>query len=369
MMLVRLLGRLDRTRFDSHIISLLPPGALAASLRAQGLPVSTLAMRRGLPSPIALVRLVARLRRLRPAILQTWMYHADVLGTIAASIAQVPALAWNIRASDVDMSQYGRLSGLTRRLGALLSRRPDLVIVNSEAGRRAHEALDFRPRRWEVVPNGVDVEEYRPDATRRAAVRAGLGIDASAFLIGLVARFDPMKDHETFLRAAGKLALEYPQVRFLLAGAGVDGNNRQLGVLITELGLGDRVCLLGVRHDIPALTSALDAAVMASAFGEGFPTVIAEAMACGVPGVVTDVGDAANLVGSTGMVVPPQDPDALAQALGQVMALPAEARAKLGQAARTRVVAEFSIERATAHYEALYRSLAPSEMTDARRSS
>ena len=296
------------------------------------------------------------------------MYHSDVLGTIAASIARVPTLVWNIRASDVDMSQYGRLSGVTRWLGASLSRRPDVVIVNSEAGRRSHERLNFRPRRWEVIPNGIDVEEYRPDGAQRTAVRAGLRIHPSAFLIGLVARFDPMKDHETFLRAAGQLVQKYAHVRFLLAGAGVDTGNVRLRALVSELGLRDHVTLLGVRRDIPALTSAFDVAVTASAFGEGFPTVIAEAMACGVPGVVTDVGDAAHVVGATGRVVPSRNPDALAAALGQLMELPADERARLGQAARSRVVEHFSLERATAHYEGLYRSLTPVELRDPRHS-
>jgi glycosyltransferase involved in cell wall biosynthesis len=357
MMLVRLLARIDRGRFDNHVISLLPPGELASSLRSAGIPVSSLAMRRGRPSPLALAHLVRRLRQLEPAVLQTWMYHADVLGTAAAALARVPSLVWNIRASDVDMSRYGWLSGLTRRVGAAWSRRPDAVIVNSEAGRVAHERLGFHPRRWVVIPNGIDVYEYRPDPARRSAMRAALEIADQEIVVGLVARFDPMKGHDTFLRAAGTVARAHPAARFVLVGAGAEPSNRELRALIDAAELGDRVALLGRRRDIPAVDAALDVAVMASTFGEGFPTAIAEAMACGVPSVVTEVGDAARLVGDTGWVVPPGDPAAMATAISAVLTLSAAERRDRGGAARARIVEQFSLDRATGQYEETYGSL------------
>lgn len=359
MMLVRLLGRMDRSRFDNHVISLLPLGALTSGLEAHGVPVSTLSMRRGLPSPIALARLVKALRRLRPSILQTWMYHADILGTVARALARVPVLVWNIRASDVDMSQYGWLSALTRRLGAAWSRRPNAVIVNSDAGRLAHERLGFRPRRWVVIPNGIDVEEFRPDAQCRTATRAALGLEPSTVAVGLVARFDPMKGHEVFLDAAARLARDHHGVHFLLAGAGVEVGNALLRGWIEAGVLQGRVSLLGVRRDIAALDGAFDIAVMASSFGEGFPTAIGEAMASGVPCVVTDVGDAARLVDATGWIVPPHDAAAMATALREAVGLPTNERASRGLAARERVVREFSLEQATKAYEDLYQSLAP----------
>ena len=357
MMLVRLLARIDRGRFDNHVISLLPPGELAASLRSAGIPVSSLAMRRGRPSPLALARLVRRLRQLEPAVLQTWMYHADVLGTAAAALARVPALVWNIRASDVDMSRYRWLSGLTRRVGAAWSRRPDAVIVNSESGRAAHERLGFHPRRWVVIPNGIDVDDYRPDPARRAAMRAALGIADQEIAVGLVARFDPMKGHDTFLRAARTVARAHPAARFVLVGTGAEPSNRELRTLIDAAELRDRVALLGRRRDIPAVDAALDVAVMASVFGEGFPTAIAEAMACGVPGVVTEVGDAARLVGDTGWVVPPGDAAAMATAISAVLALSAAERRDRGRTARARIVEQFSLDRATGRYEETYGSL------------
>jgi glycosyltransferase involved in cell wall biosynthesis len=356
-MMVRLLPRMDRHRFEHHVVTLLTPGVLAGPLRTAGIPVSTLAMRRGRPSPAAVLRLVAILRRLRPSILQTWLYHADVLGTLANAIARVPALVWNVRASDVDMTHYRRLSGLTRRMGARWSARPQAVIVNSTAGLRAHERLHYRPRRWVVIPNGVDVQQFRADPAARTRIRAELGVPDSSILIGLVARFDPMKDHDTFLRAAQIVAGESPDVHFLLAGAGVDAGNPSLRAAIDAGGLHGRVSLLGARQDIAAVDAALDVAVMASAFGEGFPNAVAEAMACSVPCVVTDVGDAATLVGSTGWVVPPRDVAGMAQAFRACIAASPDDRRRRGRDARHRVVSEYSLERVTQLYESFYGSV------------
>jgi glycosyltransferase involved in cell wall biosynthesis len=188
-------------------------------------------------------------------------------------------------------------------------------------------------------------------------VRAELGLAAHAPLIGLVARFDPQKDHQGFLQAARRLHAHRPDVRFVLAGPGVDQCNGTLARTIAEAGLVNAVHLLGPRSDVPRLMAAFDVASLSSRWGEAFPNVVAEAMACGIPCVVTDVGDAAEIVGDTGLVVPPCDPQALAGGWERMLALPAEQRRDLGEQARARIAARYDLRQVTQRYETFYSTL------------
>jgi glycosyltransferase involved in cell wall biosynthesis len=361
MMLYKLLSGLDRRRFRSVVVSLTPGGALAPRIEALGLPVHSLGMRRGQPTPRALWTLVQLLRRERPALLQTWLYHADLLGTLAAPLARVPRLAWNIRASDMDLTRYRRLSRLTRAACARLSARPQVVIVNSEAGRRYHQQLGYHPRAWAFIPNGINLDEFAPDPGHRRAVRAELGLPPDAPLIGLIARRDPMKDHATFFQAAARVARDRPGVHFLLAGHGVTPDDPLLARLLAATGLAGHAHLLGERRDVPRLTAALDLATLSSAYGEGFPNVLGEAMACAVPCVATAVGDSARIVGDTGAVVPPRDPAALARAWSALLTLPPADRAALGERARRRIADRYALPTIIRHYEHFYdRLLDPS---------
>jgi glycosyltransferase involved in cell wall biosynthesis len=356
-MLYRLLTRLDRQRFASVVVSLTDRGALGAAIAALGVPVYALGLRRGAPDPRAVGRLWRLLRRERPAVLQTWLYHADLLGLVAGRLAGVPAIVWNVRCSEIDLRHYSPLTALARRLLALLSGMPAAVVVNSLAGRRVHERLGYRPRRWRVIPNGFDLEQFRPDPAAPARLRQLLGVAPEAPLIGLVARYDPMKDHATFLQAARRLLDMRADARFVLVGAGVDWHNPRLAAPARALGLVPHLHLLGERDDVAALLPGLDLATLSSV-SEAFPNVVGEAMACGVPCVVTDVGDAAYLVGDTGRVVPPRDPAALAAAWAELLARPAAARRALGRAARERVATLFSLEAVAKQYAALYAELA-----------
>ncbi|PYN39639.1 MAG: hypothetical protein DME00_36400 [Candidatus Rokuibacteriota bacterium] len=358
MMLVKLLAGIDRARFDGCVVSMTGGGSLVRAVESLRVPVYTLALRRGVPSLRGFLRFVHLLRRERPHILQTWLYHADLMGLAASRLGAVPRLAWNLRSSHVDMSCYSWLSGAVLRTAARLAAWPDVVVVNSQAGKASHASLGYHPRRWAVIPNGFDVKQYRPDRDARVSVRQELGCDLDAPLIGLVARYDPMKDHETFLRAAALLGRREPGARFVLVGRHVDRRNQVLVQTIAELGLGSAVFLLGERTDIPRLMAALDLFSLSSAFGEGSPNVVGEAMASGVPCVVTDVGDAARMVGETGRVVPPRSPASLADAWSALLALDADERARLGIAARRRIEAGFALSDIVAQYEDLYEGLA-----------
>ncbi|HUF48545.1 MAG TPA: glycosyltransferase [Vicinamibacterales bacterium] len=358
-MLARLLERMDRDRFDSEVISLIEPGAVAPRMAAAAVPVTSLGMRPGVPAPRGVVRLTRLLRRKRPDILQTWLYHADVLGTLAGAMARVPSVVWNIRAGDVDLSMYGSLSALTRKLGAVLSGWPEVVVANSRAGREAHERLGYHPRRWLIIPNGIDTARFRPQPADRDATRASLGVPAGALLVGTIARFDPVKGHERLIEAVGRVAASRPALHLLLAGRGVSAGNAELAGWIARAHLDGRVTLLDERHDVERIDAALDVAVMPSTT-EAFPNAVAEAMACGVPCVVSDVGDAAHLVGPTGWIGRRPLAEDLANALDEALSSATERRRR-GDAARARIEAHFSLDRAVEAYANLYEGLAGSK--------
>ncbi|MEI7606934.1 MAG: glycosyltransferase [Rhodospirillaceae bacterium] len=338
------------------VISLTGPGIYGPELEAAGIPVWSLGLRRGVPEPGALLKLVGILRREKPDLLQSWLYHADLLALLAAPLAGVRRLAWNIRCSDMDMRRYSRLSRWLVALLARLSPLPDAVLVNSEAGRLLHHELGYRPKRWETIANGFDITRFRPDPEARRAVRAELGLPDDALAVGLIARFDPMKDHASFLAAAERVARRHPRARFVLAGLGIEPANPAFAAASSGA-LAGRASLLGPRADIPHLLAALDVGCLSSAFGEGFPNVIGEAMACGLPCVATDVGDSGRIIADTGRVVPPANPAALAEALDDLLDLPDDERRRLGAAARQRIEEHYALAIIAGRYLDLYREL------------
>jgi glycosyltransferase involved in cell wall biosynthesis len=251
-------------------------------------------------------------------------------------------VVWGLRASNVDFANYDRLAEWSFRFGASFSRFPDLIIVNSWAGKQHHIAHGYCGDRMMVIPNGIDTEHYRPDREAGRHVRAEWGVAEDELLVGLVGRLDPMKDHTTFLRATALVTEERSDVRFVCAGDGPEQYRRELLALGESLGLGARLIWAGARSDMPAVYNAFDMAV-SSSYGEGFPNAVGEAMACGVPCVVTDVGDSARIVGETGIVVPARSPEALA--IGILRLLTSPERCERGEAARLRIREMFSRER------------------------
>lgn len=347
--------RFDPRRIHSTVVSLVPPGPVGALLKEDGIPVYHLGMAKGRPNPLGLTRLVALLRRLRPQVLQTYLYHADLLGLLAGKLAGVPHIFWNLRQSVMEFEQYRRTTAWTVRLSARLSRYVDLILVNSWAGADYHCRLGYAPERLLVVPNGFDLELFRPDPEAYREVRRELGLSAEHLLVGMFARYDPQKDHGTFLAAAAQVAALRPQVSFLLAGTGLTWEHPAVAARVRESGLPpDRLFLLGERRDIPRLAAALDVFVLSSAFGEGCANAVGEAMAAGVPCVVTEVGDSPWLVGDTGEVVPPRDPAALAQAMERLLSLEPSRRRLLGEAARARIARHFSLDEIVARLTRIY---------------
>lgn len=352
--LVNLVTTMDRSKFTCDVVSLIELGPAAQPLLEADIPVTSLGMRRGRPSVAALTALVRHLRARRPMIVQTWLYHADLIGTLAAIVARPQFLLWNVRCTDITHADSEKPIRWLIYLLAMLSRRPDAVVVNSHQGRRDHESLGYCPRRWVDIPNGVDLDRFRPRPNERAVLRVRLNLDPNATTIGLVARDHPMKDVGTFLRAAALFRKRRPDARFVLCGDGFTPDNTNLGVMIDELQLSGRVLLLGRRSDMEAIYPTFDILTLCSIYGEGFPNVLCEAMACGVPCVTTSIGDSAEIVGDCGLIVPAREPEQLAQAWETLSARGVEST---GAAARARVAARYSLDRMRDQYEALYLSL------------
>jgi glycosyltransferase involved in cell wall biosynthesis len=358
-MLLKLLSAAS-VSMEHVVVSLGDAGTIGPRIAALGVPVHCLGLRRNAPNPFRVLSMLALTRRIAPELIQGWMYHGNLMASMAASAphrrapGKKPPVLWNIRQTVYDLRHERWLTAKFIRLGARLSARPAAIIYNIQTSATQHEELDYRAEKRVIIPNGFDCQALRPDEAARKAVRAELGVSDDIVLVGLVARYHPMKDHAGFLRAASVVAQSHPQAKFVLAGTGVRSRQSELAEAVRQNGLQDRTILLGERSDIPRLNNAFDIACSASAWGEGFSNSIGEAMACGIPCAVTDVGDSAYIVGNTGLVALPREPHALANAIARLIDLGWAERQQLGAKARKRIETDFSLPEIVRRYESLY---------------
>jgi glycosyltransferase involved in cell wall biosynthesis len=353
-MLLKLLSAASGS-MEHVVVSLGEEGTIGPRIAALGVPVHCLGLRRNAPNPFRALSILPLARRIGPQLIQGWMYHGNLMASMAAlALRHKPPVLWNIRQTVYDLRRERWLTAKFIRLGARLSSRPAAIIYNSQTSATQHESLGYGAEKRVIIPNGFDCQLLRPDEAARKAVRTELGIADDTVLVGLVARYHPMKDHVGFLQAAAMIARSYPQTRFVLAGAGVSSTQPELVKAIQQNKLWDCVMLLGERSDIPRLNNAFDIGCSASAWGEGFSNSIGEAMACGVPCAVTDVGDSAYIVADTGLVSPPRAPEALAKAIAGLIEIGRSGRQQLGTKARQRIETEFSLPAIVRRYEGLY---------------
>ncbi len=351
-MLYRLLAAAGSAESKPEVISLTDIGPVGRKIAELGIPVRALGMKRRVPSPLAFLRLAFWLERSRPDVVQTWMYHADLLGGLAAYGAGRRNIVWNLRTAEA-LRQKGSTLAAMRICAAMSRWLPSRIVCVAEAGKQAHIAFGYDAARMVVIPNGLDADEFDASASDTAALRTKCGLTADDTVIGWVARFHPDKGHDNLVKAAALVVAAHPRAKFLLVGRGCDAGNATLRAWIDDRGLGERFVLLGQRDDVPVCLSAMDVFCMPSNT-EGFPNALAEAMAMGLPSVATNVGDAAILAGDAAVLVEPRDERALARGLMDVLALSAEERRRLGQRAKTRVSVEFSIARTAGRFRTLY---------------
>ena len=335
-----------------RVVSLSDGGIFQSRLESLGVEVTCLNMRSGFPSPRKWLRLVRLLRQWRPQLVQTWMYHADLLGGLAAKAAGVP-ICWGIRNSDLSPERSKRATWLVAKACAWISKWvPARAISCSARAADIHQALGYAVP-FEVVPNGLDVHAWTPQPELRTPIRKELGFPDRAFVFAHAGRGDPQKDHATLARAFSRVHAAHPDVRLLMCGKGLTPGERYFEILPFTPSARAAVQGLGPRDDLPYLWQAADAFVLSSA-GEAFPNVLAEAMACSLPCVTTDVGDAAEIVGDTGMVVPPMNEEALARAMLEMIAMDGDERHLLGAAARERVQTRFTLGRMAAGFRKVW---------------
>ena len=336
-----------------RVVSLMGAGKYGPLLDQIGVPVTCMNMPRGRVTFSGLYTLWSVLRQEKPDVVQTWMYHADLLGGVLARLSGMHRIFWGIRHSTMELGKSSNVTIAINHLNAWLSRWiPTAIICCAKRGREVHKEMGYAPDKLTVIPNGCDVSCFKPDRAARTRVRAELGIEDTMPLIGMVGRFDPQKNYENLLCALGMLKRNGIFFRCLLVGRGLDTHNIQITAWLEQYGLHNEVLLLGQRSDVPAVMNALDLHLLSSAYGEAFPNVLAEAMASSTPCVTTDVGDAALILGDTGWVVPPQDPQALANAIKDalVQRMDIDTWNIRKMLVRERIKHNFSIENMTEKY-------------------
>ncbi len=357
-MLYNLLSNIDRDRFEPTVISLMDKGVFGEQIEELGIPVHSAGMLVGKPSLSSAKKVIDLIKQAQPDLIQGWMYHGNLAAQFFNFVSgkKTPVL-WSIHHSLHDLPSEKPLTQAIIRFGSWSSRYISKVAYVSEKSKGQHQKLGYSHNNGCIVPNGFDISKFQPSTEVRQKFRQELGIADDTFLIGSLARYHPMKDHANLLRAAKILLNQSPDTKFVLIGTNVDNENSALTDLIAELGIEDSIYLLGQRRDIPEITPALDILTSSSAFGEAFPLVIGEAMACGIPCVVTDIGDSAWIVGDTGKAVPPKNPAALAQAWQEMIDLDPNARAEKSAAARNRIVEKFALDSIVDRYENIYQSV------------
>jgi glycosyltransferase involved in cell wall biosynthesis len=358
MMLYKLLSKINRKRFEPIVVSLMDRGTLGDRIEALGIPVHSIGMNRGIPLPVHIWRLVHLVSQLKPHLIQGWMYHGNLAAQFASFLNgnKIPVI-WSIHYSIDSLESDKKMTVAIIKLGAYISYIPKQILFVSQNSKLQHEALGYSRENSCIIPNGFDTLLFSPSLTDRIDVRSQLSLPKESVLIGLICRYHPMKDHANFIQAAALLLKVYPDTNFLMIGQEVDQYNSTLSQQIKDLKIGNRISLLGERKDIPHLIASLDIFTSASAYGEAFPLVVGEAMSCGIPCVVTDVGDSSWIVGNTGRVVPPRNPQMLADAWKELIALGEEGRETLGKAARKRIVEDFYLDSIVSKYESLYENI------------
>jgi glycosyltransferase involved in cell wall biosynthesis len=357
--LVALAKGLDKTKFEVHVALLYGEGALLGELEdVPNVKVFDL-LKKGRWDLVEFSsRLIRFIRQNSFDIVYSFLPDVNLIASFAVFFGcHRQRLIWGIRASNLDWHRHGRLPRISCRLQKLLAGIPDVIISNSETGLRP--IVQFNPlvRKPVVIPNGIDTQRFRPNAEARIEYRNRLNVAIHEHLIGMVARIDPMKDYETFIQAIGIIAREGKNLRFICIGSGPADYRAKLARIAIEKKIDKKIIWYGACLEMPSMYNALDIVCSASSHGEGFSNAVGEAMACGIPCVVTDVGDSKYIVGDTGVVVSPGDPEALAAGILELLRRKAENPGAPGEQVRQRIVDHFSVDHLVARTSTVFQDL------------
>ncbi len=355
-MLLRLIAHTDRSSVQQEVISLTSLGVIGQRIEALGIPTHVLQIK----GPLGLFRGLSRARVLAeqfaPDVIQSWLHHADLFSLGLKAFGFSGPLIWNLRCADLNVADVPGRNRLLVRILARLSTFPSCVVANSFAGKSAHTAVGYHPRRWEVIGNGFDVVRFAPDAEARRKSRSQWDVGSDAPVIGIVGRYNKVKGFPVFAEAASLFLRDFPHARFVLAGTSLDDANSELVSLLKQANILQAAILLGQQQDIPGVMNGLDLLASCSTT-EGFPNVIGEAMACGVPCIATDAGDSAIIIGADDRVVAIGDAVGMAAAWKRHFDLLPQQRLERRGAARIRIETNFNIHAVVRRYEDLYREL------------
>lgn len=357
LMLKRLIeSQQSKPDIEHIVISLTDQGVLGSQLVKQGIKVFCLGMSSIFKGLAVFLKLRTLFKQLRPDVIHTWMYHADLLGGLAARSIGFRNVIWCIRSTDIRKGG-SKITLLIRKLCAWLSGwLPRVIVCAAEASRTVHESVGYDANKMQVIPNGFELDKLVASDDAGRNLRNELDIKADCKLVISVGRYSPVKDHKTFIAAAGKLALQHDKARFVLVGRDLERTNPQLMAMIEATGKADFFYLLGERDDVASCLKGSDIFCLHSVT-EGFPNVLGEAMAVGLPCVTTDVGDAAYLLDNPAWVVPAKSSVELADKLNTLLSLPITESTLLGAVAATRIREHFSMAVISQRYYILYKSL------------
>lgn len=355
--LLRLIQNMDDERFENEVIALTTVGPLADQFEKSGIKVTVLGFSKGGVNLSCFIALMKAIRRSRADVIQTWLYHGDFLGGLAARLCTRTPVLWNLRQSNLDEGKSTKTTVVIAKICAALSAWiPQRIVCGSLAARQIHAQMGYNQDKMVLIENGFDTEKHHHSQKSADAFRAELGVSGEPLLIGHAGRFDPQKDHQTMVKAAEIVLDKRSDVKFIFCGTEVNSENDGLQEMIAHSAIQEHVILKDIVYDMRAFYSAMDIQVLSSAFGEGGSNVLGEAMACETPCISTDVGDSAHIIGDTGDIVPPGNPQALAERILSRVEESPEIRRQRGVQARKAINEGFSLKKMVEAYQSLYQN-------------
>lgn len=350
--LVQLLEKIDINKFECIVISLKGGNYFHKKrIEDSGAKLYCLDGERGILFFMKFFTLYRIVKTENPDIIQSWMYHSDFIGFILAKLIKIKYIFWGVHSTKLSFSTSSTLTIFLRKCCTIFSRFTTKIINCSATSIQEHIRIGYKKEKFVYIPNGYDEEVFY--LNQSLSIRHEFGLTEDSIVIGLIARFNPEKDHLNFLQGLSEVKLRFPEVRALLAGDGIDNENEYLRNIIKEYGLESNIIMVGLRSDLINIYNTIDFLVLSSV-SEAFPNVVAEAMLCEKPCVVTDVGDAAKIIGDTGFVVPIKNPERLSNAICKMMDMSKNERNILGNKARSRILNHYSLNKMVESYESIY---------------